>query len=80
MSWQRSLQAAVRDLKKEEQSLVRRLDHVRGRIAELTGVSKGKRGGTGRSRTNRLSAAGRRAISLAAKRRWAKYRKKRGGR
>jgi len=78
MSWQRSLQAAVRDLKKEEQSLLRRLDHVRGRISELAGVSKGKRGGArGTGRTNRLSAAGRRAISLAAKRRWAKYRKKR---
>ncbi|HXZ85061.1 MAG TPA: hypothetical protein VEI82_06195 [Myxococcota bacterium] len=59
---------------------MRRLDHVRGRIAELTGVSKSKRGGMGRTRTNRLSPAGRRAISLAAKRRWAKYRKKRTGR
>jgi hypothetical protein len=77
MSWQRSLQAAVRDLRKEEQSLVRRLDHLRGRIAELTGVSKAKRGAAGRTRTNRLSASGRRAISLAAKRRWAKYRKTR---
>jgi hypothetical protein len=35
-----------------------------------------KKRGTGRKRTNRLSAAGRRAISLAAKRRWAKYRAK----
>lgn len=82
MSWQRSIQAAVRALKSEEQQLVRRLDHLRGRIAELTGVAKGGRGGaratTRRSGPNRLSPAGRRAISLAAKRRWAKYRAKKG--
>ncbi|HTO55868.1 MAG TPA: hypothetical protein VMR50_20955 [Myxococcota bacterium] len=35
-----------------------------------------KKKATGRKRTNRLSAAGRRAISQAAKRRWAKYRAK----
>ena len=49
---------------------------VRDRRAEVTDVAKAKRG-TARKRTNRLSAAGRRAISLAAKRRWAKYRAKR---
>lgn len=80
MSWQRSIQAAVRALKAEEQQLVRRLDHLRGRIAELTGVAKGVRAGgrgtTRRAGANRLSPAGRRAISLAAKRRWAKYRAK----
>ena len=43
MSWQRSIQAAVRALRSEEQQLVRRLDHLRGRIAELTGVAKGAR-------------------------------------
>lgn len=83
MSWQRSIQAAVRALKSEEQQLVRRLDHLRGRIAELSDVAKGDRGGRGtttrRSGANRLSPAGRRAISLAAKRRWAKYRAKKGG-
>ena len=81
MSWQRSIQAAVRALRSEEQQLVRRLDHLRGRIAELTGVAKGGRAGRGttrRSGANRLSPAGRRAISLAAKRRWAKYRSKKG--
>jgi hypothetical protein len=35
-----------------------------------------KKKGSSRKRTNRLSAAGRRAISMAAKRRWAKYRAK----
>jgi hypothetical protein len=41
---------------------------------------KKKRGAAAKKgkRRNRLSPAGRRAISLAAKRRWAKYRKKRG--
>jgi hypothetical protein len=39
-------------------------------------ATKRKKAVTGRKRTNRLSPAGRRAISLAAKRRWAKYRGK----
>jgi hypothetical protein len=79
MSWQRSIQAAVKALKKEEQSLVKQLDHLRERMGELTGLAKGGRGaGPGRrgNRGNRLSEEGRRAISLAAKRRWAKYRAK----
>jgi hypothetical protein len=50
-------------------------------LAEVTGVAtkrkKAGAQGTSRKRTNRLSPAGRRAISLAAKRRWAKYRGKR---
>jgi hypothetical protein len=79
MSWQRSVQAAVKALKKEEQSLVKQLNHLRMRMGELTGLAKGARGaGPGRrpGRGNRLSEEGRRAISLAAKRRWAKYRSK----
>ena len=81
MSWQRSIQAAVKALKKEEQSLVKQLDHLRARMGELTGLAKGSRSaGPGRrpGRGNRLSEEGRRAISLAAKRRWAKYRTKKG--
>ena len=79
MSWQRSIQAAVKAMKKEEQSLVKQLAHVRTRMAELSGLAKGVRvAGSGRraARGNRLSEEGRRAISLAAKRRWAKYRAK----
>jgi hypothetical protein len=82
MSWQRSIQAAVKALKKEEQSLVKQLDHLRARMGELTGLAKSGRGGAGAARRaargNRLSEEGRRAISLAAKRRWAKYRAKKG--
>ena len=79
MSWQRSVQAAVKALKKEEQSLERQLSHLRARMGELSGLAKtSKRAGPGRraARGNRLSEEGRRAISLAAKRRWAKYRAK----
>ena len=79
MSWQKSLQAALKALKKEEQSLVKQLDHLRTKMGNLTGLSKGKKGakrGPKSGRGNRLSDEGRRAISLAAKRRWAKYRGK----
>lgn len=81
MSWQRSVRSAVKALRDEEQSLNKQLASVRARIAELTGMA-GKRGrpaGPGPRRVpdpTRLSDAGRRAISLAAKRRWAKYRGK----
>jgi hypothetical protein len=78
MSWQKSLQAAVKALKKEEQSLVKQLAHLRSKMENLTGISKAKgaKRGPKPGRGNRLSDEGRRAISLAAKRRWAKYRGK----
>ena len=77
MSWQRSVRAAVKALKKEEQSLVKQLDRLRARIADLSGLSAGRKApGRKAGRGNRLSEEGRRAISLAAKRRWAKYRGK----
>ena len=80
MSWQKSLQAAVKALKKEEQSLVKQLAHLRAKMENLTGISKAKgaKRGPKPGRGNRLSDEGRRAISLAAKRRWAKYRGKKG--
>jgi hypothetical protein len=79
MSWQRSLQAAIRSLRKEEQSILKKLASVRDRISELQSLSKapGAKGRIGRGRPRkprRLSAAGRAAISRAAKRRWAQYR------
>ena len=67
----------MKALKKEEQSMERQLDKLRARIADLSGLSSGRASaGPGRKarRGNRLSEEGRRAISLAAKRRWAKYR------
>jgi hypothetical protein len=79
MTWQKSVRAAVKALKKEEQVIVKQLDRLRARMADLSGLSTGRKGASaGRKpgRGNRLSDEGRRAISLAAKRRWAKYRGK----
>ncbi len=78
MSWQSSIQAAVRLLQKEESKLERELAMVRQKISALGGVGKGRGGRGGR---RRLSEEGRAAISRAAKRRWAGYRKslKKGG-
>lgn len=77
MSWQSSLSSAVAALRKEEQRLQRELSDLRGRIGTLSGATRGKRGpghppgGTKR----KMSAAGRAAISRAAKKRWAAWRK-----
>jgi hypothetical protein len=76
MSWQRSLQTAVRTLRTEETALLKRLERLRTKIQELEAMAKeGDVGGrvrpTGR---RRLSPAGRAAISKAAKKRWQKYR------
>jgi hypothetical protein len=83
MSWQQSLQVAIRSLRREEQSILKNLDSVRDRISELQSVSKaiGARGrgrGGAVRRTRRLSAKGRAAISRAAKQRWAQYRAQKG--
>ena len=75
MSWQRSLQSAVKALKKEEASLQKKLDGVQQKIKELEEV--GRTAPLVRAKTSsarRLSPAGRDAISQAAKKRWAKYR------
>jgi hypothetical protein len=85
MAWQRSLQAAIRSLRKEERDILKNLSSVRERIAELQSLSRrpaGKRSGAaglarGR-RMRRLSPAGRAAISRAAKARWAAYRARKG--
>lgn len=79
MTWQRSLQAAVRSLRKEEQRITKQLESVRSRIAELQGLAArgGAKGGgrrAGAKRPGRLSAKGREAIARAARRRWAAYR------
>jgi hypothetical protein len=83
MSWQQSLRAAIRSLRQEEQSILKNLDSVRDRIAELQALSRGAgargRGGRrGAAGARRLSPAGRAAISRAAKRRWAQYRASKG--
>jgi hypothetical protein len=79
MAWQQSVQMAVRELKKEEASLQKQLSEIQGRIRDLEGLGRSGRGGAAitrrKSGTRRLSAEGRAAISRAAKKRWAKYRK-----
>ena len=75
MTWQRSLQSAVKALKKEETALQKQLDLVQTKIAELHEMSRSNSGTpTAKSKTRRLSPAGRAAISKAAKKRWARYR------
>lgn len=86
MAWKRSLQAAIRSLRKEGQSIQKSLSSVRARIAEIQSLARRRAGARGRpaaqaprsGRKRRLSAAGRAAISRAAKARWAAYRARRG--
>lgn len=78
MSWQRSIQAAVRALRKEEATLRKQLEQVQSKIEELNEM--GRAGGTRSARrakasSRRLSPQGRAAISRAAKKRWAEYRR-----
>ena len=80
MAWQQSIQAAVRELRKEEHALQRKLSEVQARIRDLETIGHSAAGiKTGAVRkkagSRRLSAEGRAAISKAAKRRWAKYRR-----
>ena len=75
MSWQVSLNAAIKNLRAEEQTLERDLKRVRDAIQALGGLGRGAAkisAGTGRRR--QLSAKGRAAISRAARKRWAKWR------
>ncbi len=73
MSWQRSVQAAVRSLRVEQRGLERQLAAVQKKIRELEEL--GSSGPVRKKRAkHRLSAQGRANISRAAKRRWAKYR------
>jgi hypothetical protein len=76
MTWQTSVQAAVRSLRKEEAALQKKLEVVRAKIADLSEVSRttGAAGPSKKKASRRLSPQGRAAISKAAKKRWAKYR------
>jgi hypothetical protein len=79
-----SIATALRVLRTEETRIQRELDAVRGQLQRLNGASgrgKGKRG-PGRPKgasPRRMSAAGRAAISRAAKKRWAAWRKTKAG-
>lgn len=73
MSWQSSVQAAVRSLRVEQRELERQLAAIQKKIRELEEL--GSSGPARKKRAkHRLSAQGRANISRAAKRRWAKYR------
>ena len=74
MTWQASLNKAIGDLRKEEQRLERELDTLRTKISSLSGVrpTRGMRKAPG---VRKMSAKGRAAISRAAKKRWAAWRK-----
>jgi len=74
MTWQASLNKAIGALRKEEQRLERELGSLRQRIGRLSGTtrSKGTRKAPGK---RKMSAKGRAAISRAAKKCWAAYRK-----
>ena len=74
MPWQTSLNAAIASLKKEEQRLARELDALRGTLGSLSGTTRSKirRKAAG---ARKMSAKGRAAISRAAKKRWAAWRK-----
>jgi hypothetical protein len=77
MSWQQSIQVAVKALRQEESTLRKQLDTVVSKIRELEDIGRGAGGAVGtrkRATSRRLSAAGRAAISRAAKKRWAQYR------
>jgi hypothetical protein len=77
MAWQHSIQTAVRELRKEETSLQRQLSEVQARIRDLQGLQRSGGNSVARRKvgSRRLSAKGREAISRAAKKRWAKYRR-----
>jgi len=72
MSWQASLSKALGALRKEERRLERELESLRARIRSLSGAGGGTRKAPG---TRGMSAKGRLAISRAAKKRWAAWRK-----
>jgi hypothetical protein len=77
MSWEASLRSVVVALRKEEQRLERELGDLRARIGTLSKGSGG-RGTRKAPRTRKMSAKGRAAISRAAKKRWAAWRKAKG--
>jgi hypothetical protein len=77
MAWQNSIQTAVRELRREESSLQKQLSEVQGKIRDLEGLKRSSGSAAARRKTGarRLSSEGREAISRAAKKRWAKYRR-----
>jgi hypothetical protein len=79
MSWQASLNAAIRNLRTEEQNLERDLNRVREAIQALGGLGRGGQRTVATGRRRQLSAKGRAAIARAARKRWAKWRAEQKG-
>jgi len=77
MSWQDSVAKALRELQKEEKLLEKQLSSLRTRIKELERLGTAP-GNQGVEKAPRLSPKGRAAISKAAKKRWAAYRREQG--
>ena len=82
MSWKNSVDSAIQELKNEEKTLQQEINTVQKIIGELTQLlQSSKPGGRAPAAASkrpkrpkrRLSAAGREAISKAAKKRWAKF-------
>lgn len=71
MARQRWLRAAIRDLRKRKQALQRELDLIENALVYLQRTLERDAGARG----TRLTPKGREAISRAAKKRWAEYRK-----
>ena len=82
MAWRRSIQAAVRDLRKQEAQLQKQLSEVEAKIKDLEALSSDPdalaSAASVRTPTRRLSPEGKAAISRAAKERWAQYRRAHG--
>jgi hypothetical protein len=76
MTWQASLNTAIRNLRSEEQELERNLTRVREAIRALGGLNRAgsKRAPAAGGTRRKLSPKGRAAIARAARKRWAKWR------
>jgi prefoldin subunit 5 len=68
------IQKAITSLKQEQSEIEQRLTQLQSTIDRLNALSKGG-DKTAQSSGRQLSSAGREAISRAAKKRWAQYRR-----
>ena len=77
MNWQSSISKAKRELSKEAAGLRKEIEAIQSRIRELEILQRPLTGSSKARPKRELSAKGRAAISKAAKKRWAAYRRKR---
>jgi hypothetical protein len=74
MRLKQPIHKAITTLKQERSQIEQRLTQLQSTIDRLTALSKGG-GKMAQSSSRQLSSAGREAISRAAKKRWAQYRR-----